>query len=796
MPLVEGVCLPVLGALLRAKAAVGGAPSHVALILDGNRRWARKHKLPIPEGHDAGARQVVKTLRWCYEMRISTVSLYVFSEDNLNRSQKEVSALFTNIIDAYIFLITDDRSWMRQKGVRFCLMGDLALVPRKRTRHQLAQLLCKSRENHRAYFSAHPDAFRFTVNIGFMYSGIREIADASNRILHSGLDPSLITPDLLTACTYTGLSAHSCPDLLIRTSGETRLSDFMPLQMSMGGGLIHFSKVLWPDFSMRHFLKSISEWQRFNYDRKRKLSKLKGIRGSAENSNTAGLRGYTWEKEGGNVNGTKAFINDQVITLQAQDKNSPAVDYNGIDAQQGTGADNLNKNGAQNKANTKKDEKIDDINGNSINAERSGGSLIDHIRSDVLFDDAPASVIVDHVAKLRKVVRKLELSKGSLSSSVPNKKDNKEKEKDGNKKGKNKDKDNKLQPITDSNIPITPLMHEAVSGGANVANTYKNHYDSAPGPNDSTRAVVGVLFDHDQNASTGPTLTPAISTSLAHENSSTPNISSRTSDIPSVIGQNTMDDICTPCASSGSSSPASHMIQATKNPFQHNSPSGLETLRRQVCIAIGDLRARVGLLEGSMQQESISTRWEDSALINGIKDELDKLSKRVEGKGMGSSQSTYTGFSVKAFLDGIDMDSDTREGKTHTCLYFDDSSMSGEVLAQGGDGLMTSSFRSPKDIPLDPDGKNNGNGLETTTKENKNGESSANTPDSEDGDELNSSNGPCVSSCIVDISSDNRQYTPFVQARAMSKDFARDTFVRKVAEDRWKTIIRIAEGRI
>ena len=219
-------------------------PKHVAVILDGNRRWAER----IPaDGHTAGAQKILEFLGWCDDIGIRVVTIYLLSTDNLvNRGDKELDDLL-GIIGDLANSLADTRRWRLQ------LVGDREILPQP-----LLGRLTDSEARTAKIDGLH-------VNLAVGYGGRKEIADAMRSILkkHAQQGTSiedladLLDPDQIADPLYTG--GQPDPDLIIRTSGEQRLSGFLLWQSAHSE--FYFEEALWPDFRRVDFLRAIRAFE-------------------------------------------------------------------------------------------------------------------------------------------------------------------------------------------------------------------------------------------------------------------------------------------------------------------------------------------------------------------------------------------------------------------------------------------------------------------------------------------------------------------------------------------------------
>jgi undecaprenyl diphosphate synthase len=221
-------------------------PQHVAIIMDGNGRWAKKHGLPRAQGHRAGAESVREAIDACKEMGVQYLTLYAFSSENWNRPEAEVSALMMLLEK---FLESKLSDLMRQ-DVRLLAIGQLDRLPAK-TRATLDRVIAKTSENA-----------SLTLVLALSYGSREEIAEATKKIaseVKSGaLDLADISPQLFSRYLYTADIPD--PDLLIRTSGEMRVSNFLLWQISYAEMVI--VNKLWPEFRQGDLFDAVREYQK------------------------------------------------------------------------------------------------------------------------------------------------------------------------------------------------------------------------------------------------------------------------------------------------------------------------------------------------------------------------------------------------------------------------------------------------------------------------------------------------------------------------------------------------------
>lgn len=214
-------------------------PKHVAIILDGNGRWATARGQERTAGHEAGADNIVRIARYAQEKGISVLSLYVFSTENWKRSQQEVSALMRLLVRFFKVYIDE----FMQRHVQLRVMGDIRRLPFA-TRQSVKMGIEKTAENDGV-----------VLNIGLNYGGRDEIARAARRAMEDGISSEGMTSDVLER--YLDTAGLPPVDLLIRNGGEKRLSNFMLWQLAYTE--FYFTDTLWPDFKPADLDRAI-EW--------------------------------------------------------------------------------------------------------------------------------------------------------------------------------------------------------------------------------------------------------------------------------------------------------------------------------------------------------------------------------------------------------------------------------------------------------------------------------------------------------------------------------------------------------
>ena len=221
---------------------LGPIPRHIGFIMDGNRRFARKLKIQPFEGHFFGFKQLEETLKWSLTLEIKTITIYAFSIENFKRPAEEVDAIF-DLAEKKFKEFLEKKSWVHENGICVRLIGDLSLL-RPSTREIASKLMWETRHNNNAI-----------LNIACPYTSTEEISTAAE-IIKEALDAGKlldvdISQHLMDQVLYT--CDQDSLDILVRTSGEVRLSDFMLWQASRDC-YIHFVDVLWPEFSFWNML--------------------------------------------------------------------------------------------------------------------------------------------------------------------------------------------------------------------------------------------------------------------------------------------------------------------------------------------------------------------------------------------------------------------------------------------------------------------------------------------------------------------------------------------------------------
>jgi len=235
---------------LRYQVRNGNRPEHIAIILDGNRRWASEQSLSPWIGHHSGAKKVEDLLDWCLDLKVKSITLYAFSTENFQRPPEEVEEIMKIAEEKLRQILTDERIHKHQ--VRVKVIGRLGLLPKN-----LQELIRDVEESTKGYN-------QHFLNVALAYGGRAEIVDAAKKIAleieRGKLKPDAIDEQLFENHLYTSHLPKQEPDLIIRTSGEERLSGFLLWQSAYSELL--FLDVYWPDFRRIDLLRAVRTYQR------------------------------------------------------------------------------------------------------------------------------------------------------------------------------------------------------------------------------------------------------------------------------------------------------------------------------------------------------------------------------------------------------------------------------------------------------------------------------------------------------------------------------------------------------
>ena len=237
--------------ILRAEIMESRIPSHIAVILDGNRRWARSRRLPLTLGYEAGARKVEELLKWCYDIGVKTVTLYVLSTENLKKRKPEEVEAVLRILKRYLEKELREGELLR-RGVRVKALGLIEMLP-----SDIASMLMeveRRTENLGERF----------LNIAVAYGGRAEIVEAARRLARDAVEGKVdideIDESMFEKYLQTSHLPNPYPDLVIRTSGEVRISNFLLWQIAYSE--LVFLDVYWPEFRKIDLYRAIRTYQR------------------------------------------------------------------------------------------------------------------------------------------------------------------------------------------------------------------------------------------------------------------------------------------------------------------------------------------------------------------------------------------------------------------------------------------------------------------------------------------------------------------------------------------------------
>jgi len=223
----------------------GDIPVHIAIIMDGNGRWAKKRGLPRAAGHKRGVDTVKNITENCAELGVKYLTVYTFSTENWNRPKEEVSTLMRLLLNS----LKEKVAELNENNIRLTTIGDISSLPYA-VQNELKEAIEKTKNND-----------KMTLNLALSYSGRWELMEAIKSIGKLVLQNKLKVEDINEACVKEHLTTKNIPDpdLLIRTSGEFRVSNFLLWQIAYTE--FYISDVFWPDFNKQHLLEAIKSYQ-------------------------------------------------------------------------------------------------------------------------------------------------------------------------------------------------------------------------------------------------------------------------------------------------------------------------------------------------------------------------------------------------------------------------------------------------------------------------------------------------------------------------------------------------------
>lgn len=230
---------------LKSKINLEKLPRHIAVIMDGNGRWAKEKGMQRVFGHRNGVKAVREVTEACTELGIKYLTLYAFSTENWNRPEAEVNALMTLLVET----IKNEIKTLNENGVRLQAIGDINRLP-ERSRKTLQEAMDATKDNP-----------RMTLVLALNYSAKWEIVEAARKLAAAAkageIEPAAIDENAFANALAT--SGMPDPELLIRTSGETRISNFLLWQIAYAE--LYFTPTLWPDFRREHLYEAIINFQ-------------------------------------------------------------------------------------------------------------------------------------------------------------------------------------------------------------------------------------------------------------------------------------------------------------------------------------------------------------------------------------------------------------------------------------------------------------------------------------------------------------------------------------------------------
>lgn len=232
--------------MFKNKLNMENIPKHIALIMDGNGRWAKKRFLPRTFGHEKGMERVKEILKAAREINVEYLTVYAFSSENWNRPENEVGFLM-KLLSKYIERELEE---IHQNNVKLKVLGELDRIP-EAVRFKIQDALEKTKNNTGIVFN-------IALNYGSRQEIIRGIKKLVDEVKTNKLDIENLDEELFESYLYT--ENQPDPDLIIRTSGEQRISNFLLYQMAYSEFV--FTDTLWPDFGKENFFECIYEYQK------------------------------------------------------------------------------------------------------------------------------------------------------------------------------------------------------------------------------------------------------------------------------------------------------------------------------------------------------------------------------------------------------------------------------------------------------------------------------------------------------------------------------------------------------
>lgn len=259
----KGLISPIYTSFLHTE--IKKIPEHIAIIQDGNRRFAQKKGEKPMDGHEYGTKTTEKTLEWCLDLDIEKITLYTLSTENLNRPQKELDHLF-DLIEERLIKLKDEEK-IHNKEVKITGIGEIEKLP-NRVKEALKEVEASTREYN-----------RYSLDIAIGYGGRQELLKATKDILKKinigEIEPEEIDEKTVSNHIYTNTQDV---DLLIRTGGEERTSNFLPWQANGSESVVYFCDPYWPEFRKIDFLRAVRTFSERETGNKNKgIDRIKNI---------------------------------------------------------------------------------------------------------------------------------------------------------------------------------------------------------------------------------------------------------------------------------------------------------------------------------------------------------------------------------------------------------------------------------------------------------------------------------------------------------------------------------------
>ena len=225
-------------------------PQHIAIIMDGNRRYAIEQGMPAYKGHEIGKDKLEEVVKWCHELGVKILTVFAFSTDNFKRPKEEVEHLMKLFEEDLRKLAENEK--VKENKVRVKVIGEIDLLP-ENVKRAAIEVMEKTKHHNKYFF-----------NIAIGYGGREEIVEAvrkiANDVRKGKIEPRDISKELISSYLYTSHLPIPDPDLILRTSGEERISNFLLWQLAYSE--LYFADVYWPSFKKTDFLRAILSYQR------------------------------------------------------------------------------------------------------------------------------------------------------------------------------------------------------------------------------------------------------------------------------------------------------------------------------------------------------------------------------------------------------------------------------------------------------------------------------------------------------------------------------------------------------